>query len=122
MRVIVCEGDGVRHLIRDGVDDHLDAESMYDGHKFLVEICHRAWCERHGLSDPLARADEEAVINEVEINREGPTAIRDRGRREATGGHIERHVPPVVHRWAADEPNLPHNLHPHMEGGIGILP
>src|SRR5215471_19614492 len=119
MRVIVCKGDGVLHLIWDRVNDHLDAEHAQDGHAFLVEVRDRAWRERHGLDGSITRGDEEAVINKVEINREGPTGIRDRGRRESPGGHIECRVPPVVYRWAADEPNLPHNLQPHMEGGIG---
>jgi len=55
-------------------------------------------------------------------NGAGPTAIRDRGRRESTGGHIEGHMPPMVHRWTQGEPNLPDNLRPHMEGGIRVLP
>src|SRR5215467_1909786 len=119
MRVIVGEGDGVLHLIRDSADDHLDAERTQDGHAFLVEVRDRAWRERHGFDGPITRGDAEVVRNEVEINGEGPTAIRNRGRGESTGGHIERDMPPVVHWWTQDEPNLPDNLRPHMQGGIG---
>src|SRR6266581_3512749 len=107
MRVIVGEGDGVRHLIRDGADDHLNAERTQEGHEFVVEVCHRAWRERHGVDAPLTRGDAEVVRNEVEVNGEGSTAIWDRGRRESTGGHIEGHMPPMVHRGTQDEPNLP---------------
>jgi len=100
------------------VDDHLDAERVQKGHEFVVEVGHRAWHERHGLHDPLTRGDAEAVSHEVEINGEGPTAIRNWGRGESPGGHIEGHMPPMVQLWTQDEPNLPDNLHPHMEGGI----
>ena len=95
---------------------------MQDGHAFLVEVRHRAWREGHGFDGPLTRGDAEAVINEVELHGAGPTAIRNRGRGEATGGHIERDMPLVVQLWTQDEPNLPDNLRPHMQGGIGIVP
>src|SRR5262245_62707770 len=106
MRVIVGKGNGVLHLIRDGAHDHLDAERAQEGHEFVVEVRHRAWRQRHGVDGPLIRGEAELVINEVEINGEGPTAIRDRGRGEATGGHIEGYMPPMVHRWTQGEPNL----------------
>src|SRR5262249_55062996 len=78
MGVIVCKGDRVRHLIRDRANNHLEAKRAQDGHKFVVEIRHRARRERHGLGGPLTRSDEEAMLNEVEINAEDPAAIRDR--------------------------------------------
>ena len=31
-------------------------------------------------------------------------------------------MPPMVHWWTQDEPNLPDHLRPHMQGGIGVVP
>src|SRR4030095_6284436 len=92
MGVIVGEGDRMVQPIRDGADDHLDAERAQEGHEFVVEVCHRTWRERHGVDAPLTRGDAEVVRKEVELHGEGPTAIRDRGRRESTGGYITNGV------------------------------
>jgi len=96
MHAIRRERDRVRDLVRHFLDRDRDAELGENRHHASVEIGDRSRLEREPMLLTAARAHDELMCNEVELDVEGRTAVRYRRRTEAARSDIERHVPTVV--------------------------
>ena len=57
-----------------------------------------------------ARANLDAVVDEVEVDLEDLRAVRDRGRAYPAGVDVEWDVPTVVEPGSEREPHLAHDL------------
>src|SRR5579884_1080015 len=125
MHFILITGDGVLHFARQRVDLDLDAKRAQGGHKLLVETSDGTWNQWHGFRGPITGENEEVMIDEVKLHLKDPALLptnRDRGGGQPTCRHIERDMPPVVHRRTQCQPYLPDDLRPHMERIAGLLP
>ncbi len=122
VRAVLVEGDRIGDLPRLEVDLHVDPERREEIHELPVEVRDRARRERHGAPSPVVGLDREPVIHEVEGDLEAPRLEGDRRRRETARSDVERDLPPVVHEGGELEPHLPHDLGPHVEGVVGLLP
>src|SRR4051812_43698576 len=87
-----------------------------------MEIRDRAWLECHGFNPARAGLDNQPMVNEIEVDLKAARAMRDQGCRQASGGHVKRNVPPMVHRRRMREPDLPHDLSPKLQRGASVGP
>ena len=69
-----------------------------------------------------AGGNTQLVFLKIELDFKHTLCVRNRTRRQATGIHVQRDVPPMVQRRAERHANLPHDLRPHVESAIGLLP
>ena len=65
---------------------------------FAVELRYRARAQGEVVLPPVARAQHQIVSEEIELDVEGPRALGNGGGAEPARRHVERDVPPVVHR------------------------
>ena len=101
---------------------YLDAQRAQRGHDFFIEIGGRTGRERDRRGLGIRRANHKLVIDEVEFHFEMAVAIRHHRRIEPARTEIERHVPPMVDQRRQFEADLSHDLRPHVECGVGVLP
>src|SRR5262245_4024132 len=62
------------------------------------------------------------MADEVEVDLKSALAIRDRRCREPSDGDVERRVPRMIHPGALREPDLPDDLRPAVQCGVGLAP
>src|SRR5256886_9114142 len=62
------------------------------------------------------------MIEEIEVQLKGTIRVMNRRRGEATGGNVQRNVPPVVQPGSESEADLAYDLRPHMKRGTGVFP
>ena len=120
--MVVGERDRRVHLVRPDVEDDVDAQLAECLHGLGVELGDRP---RRQPDEPLlacAAAQPQVVGDEVELEVEGPAAVGDRPGGETTGADVQGHLPPVVEERALREPDLPHDLGPHVQGVAGLGP
>src|SRR3546814_5131197 len=83
MLVVFGEGDRRGHLIGSGVDLHLDVQLAQRLHRLAVELGDGPRGQGdETLSAAAAAADPQLVVDEVQLEVEGPGPVRDRGRSE----------------------------------------
>ena len=119
---ILIERDGIRDFDRHLPDVYLDAQRAQRGHNFFIEIGGRTGSERDRRGLGIRRTNLQLVIDEVEFHFEMAVAIRHHRRIEPARTEIERHVPPMVDQRRQFEADLSHDLRPHVECGVGVLP
>ena len=122
MRAVLGERDGRIDLVGSRVDVDLQVELPEGLHHGVVERGDRACLEPDRATGALARLDEELVRDEVEVDLEGPCPVRDRRRGEPARRHVEGDVPRVIDPRGLGEAELAHDLRPHVERRIGLLP
>ena len=119
---VLLEADRIRDLDRHRPDGHIDAEPHERLHDEGVKIGHRSRFERHGLRATVRAPDQEAVVDEIEIHREGGPTGGEQGCREPARGDAQRDIPVVVDERSRREADLPHDLRPHVERRAGVAP
>ena len=114
--VVLLEGDRDVDLDRRRPDRHVDVERRQAIHDGSIEgrDRHRPQIERKGSAVTFRCA--EAMIDKVEIELEQAVAVRHRTRGQATRGHVQRHVPPVVEGRGRGHADLADDLCPHVDG------
>ena len=55
------------------------------------------------------------MVDEVEIDLERPSAIRDGQRGDPSGCYVQRDMPGMIHRGTLGEPNLADDLRPEAD-------
>src|SRR5512140_247369 len=78
VEVVLVEGDGIGHLDRHGPDVDVDPQRGQERHVLAVEVADRPRLERQGPGAPVADAHRELVVDEVELQLEGPAAVQGR--------------------------------------------
>ena len=122
MDLIFITANGIANFARQGVDRDLDPQSMQAGHKLPVKSGDRPGDQWERFSGPIARENEEVVINEVEIDGKGAALIGNGRGRQPTRGDIQRDMPPVVHRRTQLHSDLANDLRPQMQGIASVPP
>ena len=75
------------------------------------------------LHRAAVRADDEAVVDEVEVDLEGRAARRvQSASRQSADVDVERHVPPVISRRRRGHPHLADDLRPEVQRVLRRLP
>ena len=62
------------------------------------------------------------MMDEIKLNLENFSPIRDGRSRQSKSVDIERNLPPVIHQRTERESNFTRNLRPHVKRVIGLLP
>ena len=122
VRTVLLERRRIFNLARHGPDLHVDAKSAQPPHEFSVEIGHRHRTERENLHAAVAGRNAKLMGEEIEIDVEGAARIRIRRRNEAARVHVERDIPPVIHRRREFESHLAGHLRPKLQGVAGGAP
>ena len=122
MPLVLVERNGVSDLDRMGRDGDVDAAASKPRHELAIEPRDGTRLEDHREGAGVAVGDVQTVLDEVEIHLERSVPVRDRRGRQAAGGHVQRHVPPVVERRRQSEPDLADDLDPPVQGRDGRLP
>jgi hypothetical protein len=76
--VVLGEGDGRVDLVGSSLDRRLDAQRVQRCHRPGVELSHRHRLQPDAPCAAVAAADQQAVVDEVELDVEGPGPVRDR--------------------------------------------
>src|SRR5207249_4028484 len=84
--------------------------------------CHRLRLEQNTAGEAIARQDRELMADEVEIDLERAASVRNGRRGQASGGHVERAMPAMIHPGALCEADLPDDLGPHVQCSVGLAP
>jgi hypothetical protein len=71
---------------------------------------------------PSLARDHEATIDEIKIDGDMTRAVWHRRRRKPAAREIKRDLPPMVLERRKREPDLAHDLRPHMQRGATVLP
>ena len=112
----------VGNLVRLGVDFDFDPERSQHCHKLGIELGNRARRKNKRPDTAFAGPDDQRVVDEVEVDLEGPIAIRNRRGRKPARRNVQRGVPEVINRRAQRESNLADNLALHMKRRISVFP
>ena len=62
------------------------------------------------------------MIDEVELDGERARAVRQRPRRQSARRDLQRNAPRMIQTRRTRQRHLAHDLHPHVQRGIGVLP
>src|SRR6266550_7983903 len=87
-----------------------------------VEIGDGPRRERNTALIPIAGLRDQLVIDEVEIDIEGPTVIRNRRRRHPAVGDVQHDLPPMVLHRSQSQSSLADDLGPAVERGLSWRP
>ena len=121
-RGVPLERHGVDELARRRVQVKVDTEVFQLAHDRGVEVGDRAWPERHVTPYAVAASDHQPVVDEVEVQLEGPRTVGNRRSAETAGGEIERYVPRVIEPRRRAQPDLADDLGHEVEGRGGLGP
>ena len=77
---------------------------------------------RDGSKLQISQLGPDFLLLDEADDFEGAGAVRDRRGRKAPRCHVEGHLPPVVDHGAEGEPDLAHDLRPHVKGLVRIFP
>ena len=122
MLQILFEWCSVFHFDRRRPYFHTNPQRSQGGHRFLIELSHRALREANGPDAAITGFDAQRVIEEIEFHFERTILVRHRQCRQPASRDVERDVPPVIHERHSCKPDLSDDLRPHVERRIGVLP
>src|SRR5690606_31015587 len=78
--------------------------------------------ERKHSAAPVIGEDEEAVIDEVELDLKRPVFVPDQRRADPAGCAMEGDVPGMIHPRRVHESDLSDDLWPEMQGRRSLAP
>src|SRR5688572_31309289 len=111
MLAVVAERDLAEAVVGPGPDRRDNSHRAELLEDLRMEIADReAVFEREAAALPVARAQLEAVRNEVELDLEAARAAGDRMRGQAARRYVQRYMPPVVDRRAQCKADLADDL------------
>jgi hypothetical protein len=122
VKAIFRERDRVRDLARYTVDRDRDADAGEKVDDLPVELRHGLRGERERPNVSAARAGDEPVLDEVELDLEDLVAGRHRRGGKAARADVERHLPAVVQPRREREAHLADDLRPELERRRGVAP
>ena len=112
----------IHDLDRHRPDFYIDLKRGEPRHDLGIEIGDRHRRERNDLALPVARRDDEPVVEKIEIDLESSVAVRHRRSRQPARGQIERDMPPMVFARRPREPHLADDLRPHLQRRRSLKP
>jgi hypothetical protein len=123
-RVLVVVGKRDRRfdLVRCRPDGCRDAQLVQRGHQLGIEDGDRLGVERHRADPAVTVPNMDLVVDEVELDVEAAGTVRNRGGGQPTWADVQRHLPPMVQQRGMGEPDLAHDLGPHVQCVAGLDP
>jgi hypothetical protein len=94
--VILGEREGVFHLGRDRPNPDLEAELTQQCGILSIKIGDRPRCQGESPGSAFGGSDQQVVIDEVQLDLEGPIAIWHRRGGKPTRREIQCNVPPMI--------------------------
>ena len=119
---VLVERDRVRDLDRHGPDVGFQTKAAQPAHHLGMEVGDASWRERDGFDRTSTGLDLQPMVDEIEIDLKTARAVRDQRGGQASAGHVQRNVPPMVDRRRVREPDLADDLRPKMQRGTGVRP
>jgi len=120
--VVEGEANGAGNFDGHVPDFYMDAEGMERVHEFIEESGDGARDEAEGAGFAEAGLNFQSMADEIEVDFEDAFVVGHGGGGEAACGDVEGGAPPVIHVGAEREANLADDLHPHVQGGVGVFP
>src|SRR6202011_2997605 len=122
MFCIPVESDRVRNLDRHLPDSYVNVERFQTLHELSVKVGDRSRHQRNYPFRVLARANEQLVMDEIELNLKHPLLVGNRRSCKPKRSYVERYFPPMINSRAKRKPDFTHDLRPHVEGCVSIFP
>ena len=122
MGSILLERDRVGDLDRHGPDLHDDSQGLQLGHEIAIEIGDRARLQGHVGGPAFARGDHETMVDEIEVDLKAEGTVGHRRGGQPAGGHIERHLPPVIDQRGLGQADLADDLSPKLQRRASVPP
>ena len=119
---VEVEANGRRDFNWHRPDFHVEFHRVERGHHLAVKIGDGLRTERQGSSVVVRGADDELVIDEIELNAEGTITVRERARGETAGRYLHSNAPGMIERRCLSKRDFADDLRPHMQRRVGIFP
>src|SRR5438876_11851731 len=120
--VILLEGNWSLNLNRHGPDLHPYSQFVEGAHDLSIEFSHRPRNEGNSSGSAVPEFNNQLMIDEIKIDLERSIIVRHWRGSQSSRRHVQRYIPPMIDEWRLRQPNLAHNLCPHMEGRVSVLP
>ncbi len=91
-------------------------------HYFGIEVRGCSWLQRNASVCAIARFDRQYMINEIKGDLEASRPVGNGRRGKSARRYVKGRVPPVVHRRSLGQPDLSHDLRPHVQRFITLAP
>ena len=112
----------LRQFVGHLVDRDVNAEVCKVSHDSGIEACHRLSGQCQLPLCAVAGGDPQGMIDEVEIDLEGPRPIGDRRGGQPACGDVQRDMPGMIEPGRARQPDLADDLGPQMQRLAGFPP
>src|SRR5262245_9450272 len=116
------KADRVGNLIGQFVDPHVNAELRKSAKKIGIEVGDAPRGEAYFCLSPIGRRSTQDVVQKIEIELEGPFAVRDGRRGQTSRPKVKNNVPGMIEPGRLREADLADNLRPQLQRGAGVLP
>src|SRR5262245_52286198 len=116
MDLVLIERDRIDDLVWPARDADRPTELLWFEEHPLIESRHRLWLERNRDKAPIARFDNQAMVDEVKDDFESLTPVGDQRRGQPACGDVKGGVPGVVDGWRVPEPDFADDLQPEVQG------
>src|SRR6266478_3308767 len=95
---------------------------MQRAHEFCIEFGNRTGDEAEGPGFPEAGCNLQRVGYEIEVNFKHALGVGNRRGGQTTSAHVESRSPKMVDGRAQRQTDFAHDLGPHVQSGIRVLP
>src|SRR6267143_3729276 len=95
---------------------------MQRAHEFCIEFGNRARDEAESPGFPEAGRNLQRVGDEIEVNFKHSLGVGNRRGGQPASAHVESRSPKMVDGWTQCQTDLAHDLGPHVQSGICVLP
>src|SRR6266436_2266621 len=119
---ILIERDRVGNLDRHLPDLHRNPQRSQSRHELAIKIGHRTRRQCQPKDGIVAGSNDELMMDEIKLNLEIPSRVRNCRGRQAQSVHIERHAPPMIDFRSQRQPHFADDLRPHVQRAVGVLP
>ena len=120
--MVRLEADRMLDFAGQRPDTHFETERAHSPHQLGMKVGDRPGLQGQNLLSAVIDTNPQVVLDKVEIDLKGARAMGDRRRRKATGGDVERHLPPVIDHLGLRQADLADDLRPHVQRGAGFIP
>src|SRR5437763_10672233 len=122
MLLVLLEWNRIHDFVRRGVDFYRQIQLVQRAHRRLVKIRDGARLELDRFFHAIALQNSQPMIDKIKTDFERVAAVRNRRSRKTARSDIKRDVPRMIGPGREGEPDLAHDLHPHMQGGASVFP
>src|SRR5579871_5475551 len=96
MNLVLIKWNGVSHFDGHLPNVYVDIQGAECRHKLSIEIGDGARGQGDRFGSGLGGANEQLVLEKIELDFEIPIFVRNNRSSEPTRTYVERHVPPMI--------------------------